>query len=64
MRRMIRLAVLAALLAPTTFLAGCRSNAETGALIGAGAGALGGYAIGNEMDKSRDHHHHRHYYYR
>lgn len=32
-------------------LGGCRTSAENGALIGAGAGALGGYVIGNEMDK-------------
>lgn len=32
-------------------LAGCESNAATGSLIGAGAGAAGGYMIGNEMDK-------------
>ena len=30
---------------------GCRNNAQTGALIGAAAGAAGGYMIGNETDK-------------
>jgi hypothetical protein len=32
-------------------LGGCRNNAQTGALIGAAAGAAGGYMIGNETDK-------------
>ena len=32
-------------------LGGCRNNAQNGALIGAGAGALGGYVIGSELDK-------------
>jgi hypothetical protein len=41
-------------------LAGCESKAQTGALIGAGAGAASGYIIGNEMDKS-EHHHGRHH---
>lgn len=34
-------------------LGGCRNNAQTGALIGAAAGATGGYIIGNETDKDR-----------
>lgn len=59
---MIKTLTFALLLAlPGFVLGGCRSNAETGALIGAGAGALGGYVIGNEMDKGSDHHHHRYY---
>lgn len=37
---------------PALFLlGGCRNNAQTGALIGAAAGAAGGYMIGNETDK-------------
>ena len=39
---------------------GCANDAQTGALIGAGVGAVGGYMIGNEVDKSR-HRHHGHY---
>jgi hypothetical protein len=41
-------------------LGGCRTNAQTGSLIGAGAGALGGYVIGNEMDKGSDDGHRHH----
>ena len=52
MKKSIRLAVLAVLLAPMFLALGaCRNNAQNGALIGAGAGAVGGYLIGNEMDK-------------
>jgi len=52
MLRTLRLALLVLVIGPALFaLGGCRSSAETGALIGAGAGALGGYVIGNEMDK-------------
>ena len=53
MRKHVRVAVFAALIVPTLLLVlgGCRTNAQTGALIGAGAGAAGGYIIGNEMDK-------------
>ncbi len=52
MKKSIRIAAFAALLVPALLaLGGCRTDAETGALIGAGAGALGGYVIGNEMDK-------------
>lgn len=52
MKRTIRLAMLLALLAPMTLaIAGCRTRAQNGALIGAAAGAAGGYLIGNEMDK-------------
>jgi hypothetical protein len=40
------------------FVAGCESDAQTGALIegtliGAGVGAAGGYMIGNEQDKKK-----------
>jgi hypothetical protein len=52
MKKSIRRVVLAAALAPALLVLGaCRNNAQNGALIGAGAGALGGYVIGNEMDK-------------
>ena len=52
MNRTMRIAVLAVFLAATIVAAGgCRNNAQNGALIGAGAGALGGYIIGNESDK-------------
>ena len=52
MKRTLRLALIAVSLAPMFLaLVGCKTNAENGALIGAGAGALGGYVIGNEMDK-------------
>jgi outer membrane protein with glycine zipper len=52
MKRSIRLAVLVIVLAPALLVvAGCRTKAQNGALIGAGAGAVGGYIIGNEMDK-------------
>lgn len=52
MQKSIRLAVLVAVLAPMVLaLGGCRTSAQNGALIGAGAGALGGYVIGNERDK-------------
>jgi hypothetical protein len=52
MKDSIRLAAFAALLVPALLtLGGCKSDAQTGALIGAGAGAVGGYVIGNEMDK-------------
>jgi len=52
MKHSIRFAAVAALLALALLaLGGCKSDAQTGALIGAGAGALNGYVIGNEMDK-------------
>jgi hypothetical protein len=52
MKKSIRLAVLAFVLAPALLVLGaCKSSAQTGALIGAGAGAVGGYVIGNELDK-------------
>lgn len=52
MSQSIRLAVLVLVLAPALLaLGGCSTDAQTGALIGAGAGAAGGYIIGNEMDK-------------
>ena len=52
MRKSIGTLSLAVVLASMVLtLAGCRNNAQNGALIGAGAGALGGYIIGNEMDK-------------
>ena len=52
MSKSIRIAVLAILLAPALLaVGGCKNNAQNGALIGAGAGALGGYIIGNESDK-------------
>ncbi len=52
MTKWIRLAVLAVFVAPALLaLGGCKTDAQTGALIGAGAGAVGGYVIGNEMDK-------------
>lgn len=48
--RTLKIALL--VLAPALLLlGGCRTNAQNGALIGAGAGALGGYLIGNEADK-------------
>jgi hypothetical protein len=51
-RNIRRLAgALLLILAPLALLGGCRNNAQNGALIGAGAGALGGYIIGNEADK-------------
>ncbi len=52
MKKSIRILTLAFLVAPALLaLGGCKNNAQNGALIGAGAGALGGYVIGNEMDK-------------
>jgi hypothetical protein len=52
MKNSIRIAAFAALLVPALLaVSGCKSDAQTGALIGAGAGAVGGYVIGNEMDK-------------
>ena len=52
MKKSIRIAVLVALIAPAILaVGGCKNNAQNGALIGAGAGALGGYIIGNEVDK-------------
>jgi hypothetical protein len=46
------MAIIAVILAPMCLaLSACRTSAQNGALIGAGAGALGGYVIGNEMDK-------------
>jgi hypothetical protein len=52
MKKSIRIALLAIVVAPAILALGaCRTNAQSGALIGAGAGALGGYVIGNEMDK-------------
>lgn len=59
MKRLLTFSLLLAL--PLFVLGGCRSDAATGALIGAGAGAAGGYIIGNEMDKDR-HDSHGHYY--
>jgi hypothetical protein len=56
LRRVPMLAALT-LVAALFVLGGCRSNAQTGALIGAAAGAAGGYMIGNETDKD-DHHGH------
>ena len=58
--QIVRPIALAMLLVPALFAAsGCRTSAQTGSLIGAGAGALGGYMIGNEMEKGGHHHHHR-----
>jgi hypothetical protein len=52
MSKSIRVAVLALILVPALLsVTGCSTNAQNGALIGAGAGALGGYVIGNEVDK-------------
>ena len=52
MKKSIRVALVALVLAPAFLaLAACKNNAQNGALIGAGAGALGGYIIGNETDK-------------
>ena len=52
MRNTIRTLGLLALLASAfATLGGCRTRAQTGALIGSAAGAAGGYMIGNEMDK-------------
>ena len=52
MKRSIRIAFIVIVLAPALLvLAGCKTKAQNGALIGAGAGAVGGYIIGNEMDK-------------
>ena len=52
MIKSIRILALALFVLPAFLaLGGCKSDAQTGALIGAGAGALGGYVIGNEMDK-------------
>jgi uncharacterized lipoprotein NlpE involved in copper resistance len=52
MSQKIRLVVALVLIAPMCLaLMGCKNNAQNGALIGAGAGALGGYIIGNESDK-------------
>lgn len=52
MKNSIRTAVLAVLLVPALLALGaCKTSAQNGALIGAGAGAVGGYVIGNEMDK-------------
>lgn len=52
LRKSLRFALIVIGAAPLLFgLTGCRSRAQNGALIGAGAGALGGYIIGNEMDK-------------
>lgn len=48
--RGVLLAALAVVSA-SALLGGCRTSAQNGALIGAGAGALGGYVIGNEHDK-------------
>jgi hypothetical protein len=51
-RKLRRLAgALLLVAAPLVLCGGCRSNAQTGALIGAAAGAAGGYMIGNETDK-------------
>jgi hypothetical protein len=62
MRKHLMRAVLAALCVPTLLVAlgGCRTNAQTGALIGGAAGAAGGYMIGNETDKEEheDRYHH------
>jgi hypothetical protein len=63
MRNFLRTAAVRAVLVLATApllltLGGCATDAQTGALIGAGAGAAGGYIIGNEMDKQDDHHHH------
>ena len=43
--------VLVGLCAAMTLLTGC-NDAQSGALLGAGIGALAGYVIGNESDKS------------
>ena len=64
MSKLTRFALIAAMLPVALFsLTACATKAQTGAAIGAGAGALGGYIIGNEADKSDsdDHHHGRHY---
>ena len=47
-------------------MTGCATRAQTGALAGAGLGALGGYIIGNEADKDDwdDHGHHHHGWHR
>jgi branched-subunit amino acid transport protein len=60
MRKHVTWAVFTALLVPTLLMAlgGCRTNAQTGALIGGAAGAAGGYMIGNETDKEEHEEHH------
>ena len=51
MKKIFRFAVIVAAFTPLVLLGGCRTRAQTGALIGTAAGAAGGYMIGNEMDK-------------
>lgn len=43
--RSMKLVVCSLVLASGTLLAGCATNQETGTVVGAGAGALAGYAI-------------------
>ena len=47
---MITILLLVAVSLGLVFVAGCESDAQTGALIGAGVGAIAGQAIGGDTE--------------
>ena len=49
-KKMITILLLVAVSLGLVFVAGCESDAQTGALIGAGVGALAGQAIGGDTE--------------
>ena len=49
-KKMIIILLLVAVSFGLVFVAGCESDAQTGALIGAGVGALAGQAIGGDTE--------------
>ncbi len=60
-KRRVFAPVLVGLCAAGTLLTGC-NDAQSGAMLGAGIGALAGYVIGNESDKAKHHQYgHRHH---
>jgi outer membrane lipoprotein SlyB len=49
-KKIITILLLFAVSLGMVFIAGCESDAQTGALIGAGVGALAGQAIGGDTE--------------
>ncbi len=49
-KKMITILLVATISLGLVFVAGCESDAQTGALVGAGVGALAGQAIGGDTE--------------
>jgi len=49
-KKMITILLVVAVSLGLIFVAGCESDAQTGALIGAGVGAIAGQAIGGDTE--------------